>query len=59
MCEPARHPPAILHDLQQDAEHVGVGLLDLVKQDDAAGPPAHSLRQLAAVAIAHVACGER
>ena len=31
--------------LQEDVEHVGVGLLDLVKEHDAVRPPAHRLGQ--------------
>ena len=39
--------PAVVQDLQQDVEHVGVGLLDLVEEDDAVGLAAHLLGELA------------
>jgi hypothetical protein len=54
---PRSRAPPVLHDLQQDGEHVRVRLLHLVEQHDGAGLAAHSLSQLAAVAVAHVACG--
>ena len=38
-----------------DVEDVGVGLLDLVEQDDRVGPAAHRLGQLAALLVADVA----
>src|SRR3712207_8403143 len=41
----------VVHHLQQDAEDVLVGLLDLVEQDDAVRPAAHRLRQLAALVV--------
>ena len=46
---------AVVQHLQQDVEHVGVGLLDLVEQDHGVGPAAHRLGQLAALVVAHVA----
>ena len=47
--------PAVLEDLQQDVEHVGMGLLDLVEQQHAVGLAAHRLGQLAALVVADVA----
>ena len=49
--------PAVVHDLQQDPEHVGVGLLDLVEQDHGVGAAADGLGELAALVVAHVARG--
>ena len=46
---------AVLEDLQQDVEDVGVGLLDLVEQDDAVGLAADGLGELASLAVADVA----
>ena len=48
---------AVLQDLEQDLQHVGVGLLDLVEEDDRVGPAAHRLGQLAALLVADVARG--
>jgi hypothetical protein len=45
---------AVVHHLQQRVEHVGVRLLDLVQQHHAVGVPAHRLRQLAALFVAHI-----
>ena len=45
---------AVLQDLQQDVENVRVCLLDFVQQHHAEGAPPHRLRQLAALAEAHV-----
>jgi hypothetical protein len=42
--------------LEHHVEHVWVRLFDLVKQHHGVGPAAHSLRQLAALLVAHVAC---
>src|SRR5581483_2896264 len=47
--------PAILQDLQQDVEDLRVRLLDLVEEDHLVGPPAHDLRELAALLVADVA----
>src|SRR5450830_959965 len=44
----------VVQDLQQDVEHVGVGLLDLVQQDDRVRMPAYGLCQLPALFIANV-----
>ena len=45
----------VVEDLQQDVEHVGVRLLDLVEEDDGVRPPAHGLRELPALLEADVA----
>ena len=45
---------AVVQHLQQDVEHVGVGLLHLIEQHHAVGFAAHGLGQLAALLIAHV-----
>ena len=47
--------PPVVHHLQQHVEDVGVGLLDLVEQDDRVRPAAHGLGQLAALVVADVA----
>jgi len=44
-----------LHDLQEHVEHIGVGLLDFVEEDDRIGPAADSLGELAAFFITDVA----
>ena len=49
--------PAILQDLQQDVEHIGVGLLDLVEQDNPIGPATHRLGELAPLLVADVPRG--
>ena len=46
---------AVVHDLQQRVEDVGVGLLDLVEQHHRVGPAPHRLGQLAALLVADVA----
>ena len=46
--------PAVVQDLQQHVEHVGVGLLHLVKEDDGVGLAAHRLGELAALLVAHI-----
>src|SRR5207248_6711184 len=46
---------AVVHDLEQDVEDVGMRLLDLVEQHDAVGTPADRLCQLAALVVADVA----
>jgi hypothetical protein len=48
---------AVVHDLKQDVEDVGVGLLDLVEQDHRVGPAANRLGELAAFLVADVAGG--
>ena len=45
---------AVLEHLQQDVEHVGMRLLNLVEQHDAVGFAAHSLGQLPALVVAHI-----
>ena len=45
---------AIVQHLQQDVEHVRVGLFDLIEQHNAVGVAAHGLGQLAALLIADV-----
>ena len=46
---------ALVEDLEEELEHVGVGLLDLVEQHDAVGLAADGLGQHAALAVADVA----
>ncbi|MNQ62342.1 hypothetical protein D3C85_766840 [compost metagenome] len=45
----------VVQHLQQDVEDVGVGLFDLVEQDDLIGATAHGLGQGAALVIADIA----
>ena len=45
---------AVIENLEQDVEDVGMGLFDLVEQDHAVGPAADRLGQLAALLIADV-----
>ena len=45
---------AIVQHLQQDVEHIGVGLFHLIEQHHAVGFAADSLGQLAALLITHV-----
>src|SRR5215211_1082549 len=47
--------PAVVHQLEQHVEHVGVRLLDLVEEHDRVGPPPHRLGELAALLVADVA----
>jgi hypothetical protein len=49
--------PAVVEDLQQDVEHVGVRLLDLVEEHHRVGLAPHRLGQLAALLVADVAGG--
>ena len=46
---------AVVEDLQQDVEDVGVGLFDFVEKDDAVGPAADGFGELAAFLEADVA----
>ena len=46
---------AVVHQLQQHVEHVGVGLLDLVEQDHRVRTAAHRLGELTALFVADVA----
>src|SRR5262245_6300338 len=48
---------SVLEDLEEDVEHVRVGLLDLVQKDDRVRLPADGLGQLAAFVVADVARG--
>ena len=46
---------AVLEDLEQDVEHVGMGLLDLVEEHHGERLAAHRLGELAALVVADVA----
>ena len=46
---------AVVEHLQEDGPDVGMGLLDLVEEDDGVGPAAHGFRELAALVVADVA----
>ena len=46
--------PAVVQHLQQDVEHIGMGLFHLVEQHHAVGLPADGLGQLATFLVAHV-----
>ena len=46
--------PSVIEHLQQDVEHVGMGLLHLVEQHHAVGIAAHGFGELAALVVAHV-----
>ena len=46
---------AVVEDLQEDVERLGVGLLDLVEQDHGVGPTPDRLGELAALLVPHVA----
>src|SRR5918993_5071762 len=48
---------SVVEDLQQRVEDFGVGLLDLVEEDDAVGTAPHLLRELSCLLIADVARG--
>ena len=48
---------AVVEQLQQDVEHLGVRLLDLVEQHDGVGPAPDGLGELAALVVADVARG--
>ncbi len=54
------HPPlavgqaAVIQHLQQDIEHIRMGLLDLVEQQHAVRPPPHRFGELPTFVIAHV-----
>ena len=45
---------AVVQYLQQDVEHIGVGLLHLIEEDDGVGFSSDCLGQLAALLVAHV-----
>ncbi len=46
---------AVVQNLQQDVQHIRMGLLDLVEENDGVGLAADLLGQLARLVIAHVA----
>ena len=46
---------AVVQDLEEDVEHIGVGLLHLVKEDHGVGLAPDGLGELASLLIAHVA----
>jgi hypothetical protein len=46
---------AVVEDLEEDVEDLGVRLLDLVEEDDGVRAPADCLGQLAALLVADVA----
>src|SRR5580693_2616250 len=52
---PAVGEAALVEDLEERLEHVAVGLLDLVEQDDLVGPPPDRLGELPAGLVADVA----
>ena len=45
---------SVIEHLQQDVEHIGVSLFDLVEQNHAVRATAHSFGKLAALVVAHV-----
>jgi hypothetical protein len=47
--------PAVVEHLQQDVEHIRVGLLDLVHQDHGVRPAADGLGQVTALLVADIA----
>src|SRR3989344_1534144 len=49
-----REPP-VIQDLQEKVEHLRVGFLDLVEEDQGIRPVADHFRELAALLVAHVA----
>ena len=49
--------PAVVEHLQQEVEHLGVGLLDLVEQHHGVGAAPDRLGELATLVVAHVAGG--
>ena len=51
---PAVGETSLVKDLEKDVKHVGVGLFDLVKEDDGVRAPADGLGELAALVVAHV-----
>ena len=46
--------PAIVEDLQQQVEHIGMGFLDLIQQQHRVGAPSHRFRQLTTLLVAHI-----
>ena len=51
---PIGETPVVEH-LQQDIEHVGMGLLDLIEQNHAVRTPTNGFGELATLVVAHVA----
>ncbi len=49
--------PAVVQDLEQDVENVGMGFFDLIQEDDGVRAPLDRFRELAALFISHVARG--
>ena len=49
---------ALVEDLEEELEDIGVGFLDLVEQHDAVRAPPHRLGEHATLAIADVSGGE-
>jgi len=45
---------AVVEDLEKDVKDLGVGLLDLVEEDDGIGTPADRLGEVAALLVSHV-----
>ena len=48
---------AVVQNLQENVQHIGVGLLDLVKEDHRVGFSADLLGELASLVVAHIARG--
>ncbi len=46
---------AVLHDLEKDAPHVGMGLLDLIEKHHRIGPAPHLFSELSPFVVAHIA----
>ena len=46
---------AIVEDLEEHVEDLGVGLLDLVQKDEAVGLATYGVGELASVVVAHIA----
>ena len=46
---------AVIEHLEQQVEHLGVGLLHLIEQHHGIGPAPHRLGELAALLVAHIA----
>jgi hypothetical protein len=49
--------PAVVQDLQQRVEDLGMRLLDLIEQDHAVGAAGRPLGELAALVMPDIACG--
>ena len=47
--------PAVVQHLQQHIEHIRMGLLHLIKQQQGIGTATHGLRELTAFLVAHIA----